>query len=138
MLSRDDFVKFLSSGKKIAATTLKNRAGFLFKQYRDIGGNADDLSYLNSYSKVIRHINENGSEEVRKTYLFHVVALLNTKAGKVVDAETRQKIIAASIRLRNKSKKQSLHNIATDKQQSNFISIYGMTGQLETSVMMIS
>ncbi|ETP00230.1 hypothetical protein F441_22349 [Phytophthora nicotianae CJ01A1] len=134
MLSRDDFVKFLSSGKKIAATTLKNRAGFLFKQYRDIGGNADDLSYLNSYSKVIRHINENGSEEVRKTYLFHVVALLNTKAGKVVDAETRQKIIAASIRLRNKSKKQSLHNIATDKQQSNFISIYGMTGQLETYI----
>ncbi|ETI42657.1 hypothetical protein F441_12233 [Phytophthora nicotianae CJ01A1] len=63
MLSRDDFVKFLLSSKTVAATTLKNQAAFLFKPYRDIDGSADNLIYLNSYSKVIRHINENRRKE---------------------------------------------------------------------------
>ncbi|KAE8887360.1 hypothetical protein PF005_g13324 [Phytophthora fragariae] len=134
MLTQDNFVKFFATGKKIAATTLKNRVSFLFKQYRDIGGNANDLSYLNSYSKVIRHINESKSDEARKTYLFHTLALLNTKSGKIVGDDARQKFQVAAIRAREKSKKQSLDNVATNKQQINFVSIDGLTRQLETKI----
>ncbi|EGZ30227.1 hypothetical protein PHYSODRAFT_323634 [Phytophthora sojae] len=81
MLTRDDFVKFFSTRKQVAASTLKNRVAFLFKH-----------------------------DEARKTYLFHVIALINTKAGKIVEADARQKFQAAAVRARNKSKKQSLDN----------------------------
>jgi hypothetical protein len=135
MLTQDDFVKMLSTGKKLAASTIKNRVSYLFKQYRHIGDNANDLSYLNSYSKVIRHINESSqSDEGRKTYIFHVISLIGTKAGKVVSDDARQKYQKAAQRAREKSKKQSLENVATDKQQLNYVSIDGLTRQLETKI----
>jgi hypothetical protein len=101
MLTQDDFVKMLSTGKKLAASTIKNRVSYLFKQYRHIGGNANDLSYLNSYSKVIRHINESSkSDEGRKTYIFHVISLIGTKAGKIVsdDASRRLSVLGRNPR----------------------------------------
>jgi predicted protein tyrosine phosphatase len=135
MLTQDDFVKMLSTGKKLAASTIKNRVSYLFKQYRHIGGNANDLSYLNSYSKVIRHINESSkSDERRKTYIFHVISLVGTKAGKIVSDDARQKYQSAAQRAREKSKKQSLENVATDKQHLNYVSIDGLTRQLETKI----
>ncbi|KAG7375494.1 hypothetical protein PHYPSEUDO_001017 [Phytophthora pseudosyringae] len=135
MLTQDDFVKMLSTGKKLAASTIKNRVSYLYKQYRQIGGNANDLSYLSSYSKVIRHINESSkSDEGRKTYIFHVISLIGTKAGKIVSDDARRKYQAAAQRAREKSKKQSLDNVATDKQQINYVSIDGLTRQLETKI----
>jgi len=132
MLTQDDFVAMLSTGKKLAASTIKNRVSYLFKQYRHIGGNANDLSYLNSYSKVIRHINESASSDGRKTYLFHVISLIGTKAGKIVSDDARREYQSAAQRAREKSKKQSLENVATDK--LNYVSIDGLTRQLETKI----
>ncbi|KAG7375103.1 hypothetical protein PHYPSEUDO_004189, partial [Phytophthora pseudosyringae] len=135
MLTQDDFVQMLSTGKKLAESTIKNRVSYLYKQYRQIGGNANDLSYLSSYSKVIRHINESSkSDEGRKTYIFHVISLIGTKAGTIVSDDARRKYQAAARRAREKSKKQSLDNIATDKQQINYVSIDGLTRQLETKI----
>lgn len=135
MLTKDNFAAMLSASKKLAATTIKNRASYLFKQYRQIGGNADDLSYLNNYNKVVRHINESTeSDEGRKTYLWHVVSLINTEAGKIVSDDARGKYQEAAQRAREKSKTQSLDNTATDKQQENYVSIDELTKQLEAKI----
>ncbi|KAG6576540.1 uncharacterized protein IUM83_08905 [Phytophthora cinnamomi] len=127
MLIREDFEKYLHSGKKLSDTTINKRVVYLAKLYRDIGGGSKDLSFLNAYSKVIKHIKESGSDESRETRLFHVVPLLNTPAGrKQVDKEAKKKIIGAAQQARKKSKVQSRPNVATSKQQNNYLGVDAM------------
>lgn len=135
MFTKDSFVAMLSQNSKLSALTIRNRASFLFKQYREIGDNAGDLSYINRYSEVIKHINDSAkNDEGRKTYLFHVIGLFNTDAGKVIDDDTRKKFLDAAQLARERSKKQSLENVATPKQQTNYVSIDDLTIQLESKI----
>jgi len=131
MFTRDDFVKMLSTGKQLSAATIKARASYLFKLYRDIGNGSDDLSYLNAYSRVIKHVNESNSLEARKTKLFHILSLVDSKAGKHVDAQAKKQFRAAATRARNQSMVRTAENYATTDQLAMYVSLSDMTKQLD-------
>jgi hypothetical protein len=44
MLTRDSFVKMLSTGKALSEATIRARSSYLLKLYRDVGNGADDLT----------------------------------------------------------------------------------------------
>jgi hypothetical protein len=131
MLTRDDFVKMLTTGKPLAEATIRARSSYLFKLYRDIGNGADDLSWMNQYSKVIKHVNESKSMEARKTKLFHILSLLDSKAGKGVDATAKKQFRAAATRARNQSMTRTAENFATKDQLDMYVPLADMTKQLD-------
>ncbi|GMF63120.1 unnamed protein product [Phytophthora fragariaefolia] len=108
-----------------------SRASYLFKLYRDLGNKADDLSWLNQYSKVIKHAHEGKSAEGSKTKLFHILYLVDSKAGKDVDAQAKKQYRAAATRARNQSMKDTAHNVATPEQIAMYVSVEDMTKQLD-------
>ncbi|DAC81622.1 TPA_asm: YRec [Phytophthora water mold MELD virus] len=130
MLTRDDFIKMLTMGKPLSDATIRARSSYLFKLYRDIGNGVDDLSFLNSYSKVIKHVNESESLEARKTKLFHIMSLVDGKAGKNVDATAKKQFRAAATRARNQSMTRTAENYATPDQLAMYVSLDDMTKQL--------
>jgi len=131
MLTRDDFVKMLSTGKPLSDATIRARSSYLFKLYRDIGNGVDGLSFMNAYSRVIKHVNESKSMEARKTKLFHILFLVDSKAGKGVDAQAKKQFRAAATRARNQSMTRTAQNYATKDQLEMYVSIAEMTKQLD-------
>jgi hypothetical protein len=131
MLTRDNFVKMLSTGKPLSDATIRARSSYLFKLYRDIGNGVDDLSFMNAYSRVIKHVNESKSMEARKTKLFHILFLVDSKAGKGVDAQAKKQFRAAATRARNQSMSRTVENIATPDQLEMYVPLVDMTRQLD-------
>jgi len=131
MLTKDDFVKMITTGKPLSEATIKGRASYLFKLYRDVGNGADDLSWMNQYSKVVKHAREGKSAEGSKTKLFHILYLVDSKAGKDIDAVAKKQYRAAATRARNQSMKSTVENIATPEQIAMYLSVADMTTQLD-------
>jgi hypothetical protein len=131
MLNRDSFVKMLSTGKPLSDATIRARSSYLFKLYRDVGNGADDLSFMNAYSRIIKHVNESQSMEARKTKLFHILSLVDSKAGKGVDAVAKKQFRAAATRARNQSMSRTVENIATPDQIEMYVPLADMTRQLD-------
>jgi hypothetical protein len=131
MLTRDSFVKMLSAGKPLSEATIRARSSYLFKLYRDEGNGADDLSFLNAYSRIIKHVNESKSMEARKTKLFHILSLVDSKASKGVDATAKKQFRAAATRARNQSMARTVENIATPDQLAMYVPLADMTRQLD-------
>ncbi|KAG7375306.1 hypothetical protein PHYPSEUDO_001960 [Phytophthora pseudosyringae] len=131
MLTREDFVKMLTAGKPLSEATIRARSSYLFKLYRDIGNEVDDLSFLNVYSRVITHVNKSKSMEARKTKLFHILSLVDSKAGKGVDAQAKKQFRAAATRARNQSMTRTAENYATQDQLAMYVPLADMTSQLD-------
>jgi hypothetical protein len=131
MLTREDFAKMLSTGKPLSAATIRARSSYLFKLYRDVGNGADDLSFMNAYSRIIKHVNESQSMEARKTKLFHILSLVDSKAGKGVDAVAKKQFRAAATRARNQSMARTVENVATPDQIEMYVPLTDMTRQLD-------
>ncbi|GMF27660.1 unnamed protein product [Phytophthora fragariaefolia] len=134
MLTRDDFVKVILTGKPLSEATIKGRASYLIKLYRGLGNEADDLILLNQYSKVIKHAREGKSAEGSKTKLFHILYLVDSKAGKGIDAPAKKQYRAAATRARNPSMKDTAHNVATPEQIAMYVSIEDMAKQLDEAI----
>jgi hypothetical protein len=131
MLTRDDFVKMLKTGKPLSEATIRARSSYLFKLYRDVGNGVDDLSFMNAYSKVIKHVRESASAEAQKTKLFHILSLVDSKAGKGVDATAKKQFRAAATRARNQSMARTVENVATSDQIEMYVPLADMTKQLD-------
>ncbi|GMF35234.1 unnamed protein product [Phytophthora lilii] len=131
MLTKEFFVKAITAGKPLSEATIKGRASYLFKLYRDIANGADDLSWMNQYSKVIKHAREGKSAEGTKTKLFHILYLVDGKAGKDIDATAKKQYRAAATRARNQSMKSTVENIATPDQIAMYVPLSEMTTQLD-------
>jgi hypothetical protein len=131
MLTREDFVKMLQTGKPLSEATIRARSSYLFKLYRDVANGDDDLSWMNQYSKVIKHVNESKSVEARKTKLFHIISLMDSKAGKAIDAQSKKQFRAAATRARNQSMARTVENVATPDQIEMYVSLEDMTKQLD-------
>jgi hypothetical protein len=131
MLTREDFVKMLSTGKPLSDATIRARSSYLFKLYRDEGNEADDLSFMNAYSRIIKHVNESKSMEARKTKLFHIISLVDSKAGKAVDSRSKKQFRDAATRARNQSMTRTAENYATKDQLDMFVPLADMTKQLD-------
>jgi hypothetical protein len=121
----------LSTGKPLSDATIRARSSYLFKLYRDEGNGADDLSFMNAYSRIIKHVNESKSMEARKTKLFHILSLVDSKAGKTVDATAKNQFRAAATRARNHSMSRTVENIATPDQLEMYVPLADMTRQLD-------
>ncbi|KAE8910454.1 hypothetical protein PF005_g25124 [Phytophthora fragariae] len=108
MLAKEDFVKMITTGKPLSEATIRGRAAYLFKLYRDVANGADDLLLMNQYSKVIKHAREGKSAEGGKTKLFHILYLVDSKAGKSIYATAKKQYRAAATRARNQSMKDTV------------------------------
>ncbi|GMF31669.1 unnamed protein product [Phytophthora lilii] len=122
------------TGKKQSDATIRNRSNYLFKLYRDLANGADDLGYMTQYLKVIKHTKEGNSPEGTKTKLFHILFLIDSKAGKNIDATAKKQYRAAATRARNLSMARTVENIATPEQVAMFLSVSDMRKQLTDGI----
>ncbi|KAE9299838.1 hypothetical protein PF008_g23149 [Phytophthora fragariae] len=131
MFTKEDFVNMITTGKPLSDATIRGHAANLFKPYRDVANGADDLLWMNQYSKVIKHAREGKSAEGGKTKLFHILYLVDSKAGKSIDATAKKQYRAAATRARNQSMKDTVENVATPEQLAMYVNLTDMTKQLE-------
>ncbi|GMF28195.1 unnamed protein product [Phytophthora fragariaefolia] len=66
----------------------------------------------------------------KRSYI-HILYLVDSKAGKGVDAQAKKQYRAAATRARNQSMKDTAHNVATPDQIAMYISVEDMTKQLD-------
>jgi len=135
MLAKSNFESILDAGKPYAAATKRSRVAYVFKLYRDIDGESNDLTFLNKAKLVLSHVNESKSNDARKTKLFHVIAFAATPAGrKVVQAAVVKKYKELGDKLRETAYSESLNNVMPEKHKENMLSISECNTRLERSI----
>lgn len=134
MLTKNDFEAIINTGKSVSATTKKTRVYYLWKLYRDIGADSKDLSFLADYNAVIKKIRESDKPDVKKTRLFHILSILDTPSGKVVNADIKKRYRDMANKLRDQARVEAMDNTMTEKAQERYMSLDGSNTRLENAI----
>jgi len=132
MLKADYFRDILAPTTKSVAM-LKTRSSYLAQLHRLLDSTTTDLSFLNNTRGILRLIRDSTNINTQKTRIFHVIAILRTKAAKVVDKANVEIYKKIAVKLKADGLKANDQNIMTQQQRDRYMSMSGLVNALSRS-----